>query len=156
MTGTTIPKLLILFSLSLSFGTLYGQSNTASEKKPDHEAQEDNRNPVSSIEVKSEPKSSFNKQIVIDEVKAQLAEMSSKALKELVIFCKENSIHGEFVVDMTLVEKGKVVTVFMVSSSAENPQKKNLLKNKLSQLRFDNIKIPKPERVKFRYTLTFN
>ena len=95
------------------------------------------------------------RQAIVDEIKAQLATMASKPLMELIDFCKKKEIVGEFVVDLTIEGKGKIVTVFMVSSPEIEMLKKNALKDKLAQLSFDNIKIPKKERVKLRYTLKF-
>lgn len=98
---------------------------------------------------------SFSKEEVIEEIKAQLATMATKPLMELIEFCKKNTIQGDFVVDLTIEGKGKVLTVFMVSGGEDSIPKKNLLKNKLAGLQFDNIKIPKKERVKLRYPLHF-
>lgn len=96
----------------------------------------------------------FDKQQVIDEAAKQLTTLSAEA-GELNVFCQENSIKGEFVVDITLQGKGKVLTVFMVSSNVENVKIQNQLKSKLTEIQFENIKIPKNERVKFRQTLIF-
>jgi hypothetical protein len=62
---------------------------------------------------------------------------------------------GKFVVDLTIQGKGKVVTVFMVSSNA-SIEHQIALKNNLIELQFRNIKLPKNKRVKFRYTLNLN
>lgn len=92
---------------------------------------------------------------IVEEIKAQLATMASKPLMELIEFCKKKEIVGDFVVDLTVEGKGKIVTVFMVSTPEIEMPKKNALKDKLTQLSFDNIKIPKKERVKLRYTFKF-
>ena len=81
--------------------------------------------------------------------------MSTKMLQELLEFCKKKEIQGEFVADITVEGKGKILTVFMVSGGEDDIPKKNLLKGKLTELSFENIKIPKKERVKFRYTFKF-
>ena len=91
---------------------------------------------------------------VIHEAKSQLAGLSLEG-GELRDYCNEKQIKGEFVFDLTLTGKGKVLTVFMVSSSAEDVTYKNLLQTKLKELVFSNIKIAKNERIKFRQTLTF-
>lgn len=96
----------------------------------------------------------FNKEQVIKEARTQLTVLSSEG-GELSKFCQENNITGEFVIDITLHGKGNVLTIFMVSSTTEELKYQNLLKSKLAELQFDNIKIPKKERVKFRQTLTF-
>ncbi len=94
-------------------------------------------------------------QQVVDEIKAQIALMATKPLIALKEFCLKNHIAGEFLVDLTIEGKGKVVTVLMVSTPEITIQKKNMLKDKLGELQFDNIKIPKKQRIKNRYTLNF-
>jgi len=107
-------------------------------------------NPVSY----SQSNAVFDKQPVIEEAKKQLTAMvASKG--ELGEACRKNNITGTFVVDLTLEGKGKVVTVFMVSNEAAQIKDQNFLKNKIAELHFSNIKIPKKERVKSRHTLTF-
>ena len=88
---------------------------------------------------------------VIEEAKKQLEVMCFEN-GELGEYFKKFRIKGEFVVDLTLQGKGKVVTVFMVSSNVDIKDQ-NALKNKLKELEFPNIKLPKNKRVKFRYTL---
>ncbi len=95
-----------------------------------------------------------NKQAIITDARKQLVAMCSLE-GELFDFANRNNIKGEFVVDFTIGAKGKIITVFMVSSNPETVQTQNLVKNKLTGIQFDNIKIPKTERIKFRHTLTF-
>ena len=94
------------------------------------------------------------KNSVTKEAQSQLAVLSSEN-GALNVYCKENSISGEFVMDLTIQGKGKLVTIYMVSSTVEDVKYQNILKNKLMQLQFENIKLPKNERVKFRHILTF-
>lgn len=96
----------------------------------------------------------FDKQQVIDEAHKQLAAMSTPT-GDLGEACLKNGVAGTFVVDITIQGKGKVLTVFMVSSDVEDIKDQNFLKNRITQVEFSNIKIPKKERVKFRHTLTF-
>lgn len=70
-------------------------------------------------------------------------------------FCSENHITGKFIFDLTLEGKGNVLTVFLVSSDTQDIPAKNLFKDKLHTLRFENVKIPKKQRIKFRHTLNF-
>ncbi len=151
-------KLILIMPLLVASAICFGQEDKSSGSVPKKEIASDVREDRD-IEnagggAPNEP-SAAAKQIIVDEIKAQLATMATKQLKELIAFCKKNSILGDFVVDLTLEGKGKVVTVFMVSGGEDNIPKKNLLKNKLSQLQFDNVKIPKKQRVKSRYTLKF-
>jgi hypothetical protein len=95
-----------------------------------------------------------DKQSVTEEAKKQLTAMAVST-GELGKACLKNGITGTFVVDITLQGKGSVVTVFMVSSDVEDIKNQNFLKNRITQIAFSDIKIPKKERVKFRHTLTF-
>ena len=99
-------------------------------------------------------KNAFDKVAITQEARTQLTQMTSEE-GELSVFSTKNDIKGEFVVDITLEGKGDVLTVFMVSASSEDIPRKNLLKDKLHALRFENIRIPKKEKIKFRHTLTF-
>ncbi|MEJ0054227.1 MAG: hypothetical protein WDN75_00405 [Bacteroidota bacterium] len=94
------------------------------------------------------------KEKIIIDVRKQLVAVSSPD-GELFELCAKSKVSGDFVVDLTVGAKGKVLTVFMVSSSPESIQNQNFLKSKLSDLQFEDIKISKTERVKFRHTLTF-
>ena len=89
---------------------------------------------------------------IADEAKKQLIEMASEN-GVLGKACEKKGIHGEFEVDITLVGKGKVITVFMVSSSVAEIEQQNFVKARLAELLFENIKVPKKQRVKFRHTL---
>ena len=106
------------------------------------------------VVVLSQAKNDFDKVAITQEAKSQLSQMAD-GTGELNTFASEKEIKGEFVFDMTLQGKGDVLTVFMVSTSSEDISRKNLLKDKLHTLRFDNIKIPKKEKVKFRHTIIF-
>jgi hypothetical protein len=96
----------------------------------------------------------FDKVAVIAEARGQLTTLSAEN-GDLAGFCREKNITGEFVFDLTLQGKGKILTIFLVSSTVEDVSQQNLFKAKLSEVEFGNIKIPKNERVKFRHTLTF-
>ena len=93
------------------------------------------------------------KQAVIQEAQEQLTTMASST-GELGEACLKKGLTGKFVVDITLEGKGKVLTVFMVSSDVEEVKDQNFLKSKITELKFDHIKIAKKQRVKFRHTLT--
>ena len=95
-----------------------------------------------------------NQQAIADNARRQLVAMSAPD-GELSAFAVKNNIKGDFVVDLTIVGKGKIATVFMVSSKTESVQVQNQLKSKLMDIQFEDIKIPKSERIKFRHTLTF-
>jgi hypothetical protein len=94
-----------------------------------------------------------SKDNVIEEATAQLNALCSPA-GDIGEYCVKNNIKGEFVMDFTVQGKGKILTIYMVSSTVEDVAFQNRLKVRLMEVQFQNIKLPKNERVKFRYTLT--
>jgi hypothetical protein len=109
---------------------------------------------LSSVSLNAQSTAEVNKEAIITDARKQLVAMSAPE-GDLYEFVTKNHIKGEFVVDLTLVGKGKIVTVFMVSSNVETVQTQNQLKSKLMEIGFENIKIAKNVRIKFRHTLTF-
>lgn len=70
---------------------------------------------------------------------------------KLAEFITKSNIHGLFIFDITLHKKGEVATVFTQSDEKTDIRSQNLLKDYIRQMRFD-VKMPKDQRVKFRYT----
>jgi hypothetical protein len=70
---------------------------------------------------------------------------------KLAEFITKNQINGLFIFDITLHKKGEVATVFTQSDEKTDIRSQNLLKDYIRQMRFD-VKMPKDQRVKFRYT----
>lgn len=153
MKTSSFLLVLTIFSFVLIFQVEgLSQSAAVADKPPVNDSgNEEDRNQKTGASGIKELGDSDNKP-VIDEAKKQLEAMTSTT-GELGEFSIKSRIKGKFVVDITLTGKGKVLTVFMVSSNVE-VKDQNALKGKLSELQFSNIKIPKNERVKFRYTLT--
>jgi hypothetical protein len=149
-----MKKVLFAFAILSCSLPLSAQDKTNARSKPNAAQTIGEKDEDSNENIIGEPKSNYNKEPIIKEIKAQLAAMATKQLSELVAYCAKHNIVGEFEVDITVVGKGKVITVFMVSGG-DDVAKKNLLRTKLSTLEFENIKISKKERVKIRYTLKF-
>lgn len=95
-----------------------------------------------------------DKESVIAEARMQLEALAAPD-GELGKFCHEKNIQGRFTFDITVVQKGNVITVFTVSSTVEDITQQNKLKVRINELKFDNIKLPKNTRVKFQHTLNF-
>lgn len=148
-------SILLLISICNRLSAQEEKSNSSSKKNSSNQVKPDRDSRPVSNGTLEDPSGAALKQQVVDEIKAQLAKMASKQLMALVEFCKQNEIAGEFVVDLTVEGKGKVVTVMMVFTPEIPIPKKNMLKDKLAELEFDNIKIPKKQRIKYRYTLKF-
>lgn len=79
------------------------------------------------------------------------ASMQTGFLHEMEI---KYGIKGEYVIDITVYEKGKVLSVFVVSSDAEDIKQQNLVKDIVKQLEF-NFKLPKGKNYKFERTFKF-
>lgn len=107
-----------------------------------------------SMNTHAQSKPAVEKDAVIKEAQSQLGTMASEG-GMLFEYCTKNNIKGEFVMDFTVQGKGKLLTVYMVTSSVEDVKYQNMLKSKLMEIQFSDIKLPKNERVKFRHTLTF-
>jgi WD40 repeat protein len=75
-------------------------------------------------------------------------ELVNGKLREFLV---KNDVHGLFIFDITLHKKGEVATVFTQSDEKTDIRSQNLLKDYIRQMRFD-VKMPKDQRVKFRYT----
>lgn len=84
------------------------------------------------------------------EARKELANTLADPESKLKKFIIKNTIKGEFIFDITIEEKGKVVTVFAVSSDADNIKMQNMLKDQLKLLTF-NFKMPRDKSYKFQY-----
>lgn len=152
-----VLSVVLVFSMS---GLSFGQSSGQSDNRPpvsDHDKDRlGDGGAGSAIEEMPEPSAANDAEskAAVEEAKLQLAGMC-ELNGDLWNLCSKKAVRGEFVVDLTIQGKGKVVTVFMVSSTAEK-EAQITLKNKLIELQFPNIKLPKNKRVKFRYTLNLN
>jgi hypothetical protein len=89
---------------------------------------------------------------VVAQAKLELdSSMKYGALKEWAV---KNNIRGEYIMDITIHEKGKVLSVFAVSSDADDIKIQNRVKDMIRTLEF-NIKMPKKKTYKFQYIFNF-
>ena len=88
---------------------------------------------------------------IIAEAKKELDATMASPESKLKKFIVKNAIRGEYIFDITIAEKGKVITVFAVSSDADNIKMQNQLKDQVKLLLF-NFKMPKDKSYKFQYT----
>ncbi len=72
----------------------------------------------------------------------------------LQVEAAKRGLIGEYVMDITLFDKGKVQSVFMVSSTAVDVPMQNRVKDFIRTLEF-GFKVPKSTNFKFRYTFQF-
>ncbi|MCD4664884.1 MAG: hypothetical protein K8R68_06395 [Bacteroidales bacterium] len=105
----------------------------------------------------------FSQKKVILEVKSEVIEAATKELDqamqppegELYLFKTENNIYGEYILDITIHEKGKVATVFAAGKKGGTIKSQNRLKDFIKDYRF-NFKMPKGKDYKFQYIFKFN
>lgn len=91
-------------------------------------------------------------------------EVTARAKKELdslfqtgaplQVEAAKRGLLGEYVIDITIFDKGKVQSVFMVNSNADNVPMQNRVKDFVRTIEFD-FKVPKGTNYKLRYTFLF-
>jgi hypothetical protein len=91
-----------------------------------------------------------------EEMAEKLSELLSASIEAGDIGKKvvKNNLIGTYVMDITVGEKGKVLTVFCESDELTNIKQQNLLKDIIKEQKFE-VEIPKGRRVKFRYAFDF-
>jgi len=95
------------------------------------------------------------KQEVIEAAKNEFKLAMQAPQGELYLFKQENNISGEYTMDITIHEKGKVATVFVVSNKGGTIKQQNLVKDFIKEFRL-NFKMPKGKDYKFQYIFNFN
>jgi hypothetical protein len=77
--------------------------------------------------------------------------LQSGYLHEMAV---KHKIKGEYVMNVTIFDKGKVLSVFVVKSDSENIKQQNLVKDIVKGLEF-NFKVPRGKNYKFEHTFKF-
>jgi hypothetical protein len=90
---------------------------------------------------------------VVAEAKSELDSLLSPG-GMLQIEAAKKKLTGEFTMDVTIYEKGKVLSLFMVSAKTEDIKMKNLAKDLVQSVLF-NFKMPREKNYKFQYTFIF-
>ena len=73
----------------------------------------------------------------------------------LYLFAQKKKITGNYVMDLTIREKGEVAAVYCVGNENGSIESQNLLKDYVKNLLF-NFKMPKGKRYKFQYEFKFD
>ena len=94
------------------------------------------------------------RQEVIEAAKKEFSLAMQAPLGELYLFKQRNNISGEYTIDITIHEKGKVATVFVVSNKEGTIKQQNLVKDFIKGYRL-NFKMPKGKDYKFQYIFKF-
>ena len=90
---------------------------------------------------------------VVAAAKAELDTMMQLG-RALQLEAVKFNVKGEYVIDLTIYDKGKVLSVFMVSSDAGDVKMQNSAKDLIRRVEF-NFKVPKDKTYKFQYTFVF-
>ena len=94
------------------------------------------------------------KQEVVKAAKKEFSQAMQAPQGELYLFKQENKINGEYTLDITIHEKGRVATVFVVSNKGGSIKQQNSVKDIVKEFRF-NFKMPKGKDYKFQYIFKF-
>jgi hypothetical protein len=101
-------------------------------------------------------------QPVLIEVKAEVVKQATFELDqaltppegELYKFAQKYQLSGEYTLDITIRNKGEVVSVFVADKKDGNIPSQNSLKDKIMDFKF-GFKMPKNKDYKFSYTFKF-
>lgn len=90
---------------------------------------------------------------IVNRAKAELDSMFQTGAP-LQVEAAKRGLQGEYVMDITVFDKGKIQSVFMVSSNAVDVSMQNRVKDFIRTIEF-GFKVPKSTNFKFRYTFLF-
>jgi hypothetical protein len=94
-----------------------------------------------------------------DEIISQASKELTEAMKppegSLYLWKVENNIKGEYIIDITIREKGDIASVFMAGSNGADIEMQNRVKDKVRLFEF-NFKMPKGKLYKFQYLFKFD
>lgn len=94
------------------------------------------------------------KEEVIKRANLELEKAMTSPEGELYKFGQKNKISGEYTLNLTLRNKGQVVSVFVADKKEGNIPSQNALKDKLLDFQF-SFKMPKNKDYKLSYTFKF-
>jgi hypothetical protein len=96
-----------------------------------------------------------SKEAIIEEATKELDAAMQPPEGSLYLFKLENNIKGEYIIDITIREKGDIASVFMAGSEGTDIKMQNLVKDKVRLFEF-NFKMPKGKTYKFQYIFKFD
>jgi hypothetical protein len=94
------------------------------------------------------------KEEVIKQANAELDQAMASPEGSLYKFGQKNHIKGEYTLQLTIRNKGQVVSVFVADKKDGNIPSQNSLKDQLLNFQF-SFKMPKNKDYKFSYTFKF-
>jgi len=94
------------------------------------------------------------KEEVVKQATLDLDQALSPPEGEIYKFAQKYKLSGEYTLDITIRNKGEVVSVFVADKKNSNIPSQNSLKDKIMDFRF-SFKMPKNKDYKFSYTFKF-
>lgn len=94
------------------------------------------------------------KEKVIKQATLELDQALTPPEGDLYKFAQKNQITGEYTLQLTIRNKGQVVSVFVADKKDGNIPSQNSLKDKILDFQF-SFKMPKNKDYKFNYTFKF-
>lgn len=96
----------------------------------------------------------IEKDLIIEEAKKELDQILANPESDFMKVITEKKVTGVYVFDITICEKGQVLSVFVVSGNTNDVKMQNQVKDLVKALEF-NFKMPKGKSYKFQYTFNF-
>ena len=96
-----------------------------------------------------------SKEDIIEQATKELTEAMQPPEGSLYLWKVENSIKGEYIIDITIREKGDIASVFMAGSEGSDIKMQNLVKDRIRLFEF-SFKMPKGKTYKFQYIFKFD
>jgi hypothetical protein len=96
-----------------------------------------------------------DKDQIIERAKAELDQAMIPPEGSIYLYTLKHPIKGEYTFDISIREKGIVISTFAVESKNGTIEAQNSFKSYLMTFRF-NFKMPKGKSYKFRHTFIFN
>jgi hypothetical protein len=96
-----------------------------------------------------------SKEDIIEEATKELTAAMQPPEGSLHRWKVENHIKGEYMIDITIREKGDIASVFVAGSEDSDIKMQNQVKDKIRLFEF-NFKVPKGKTYKFQYIFKFD
>jgi hypothetical protein len=122
-----IMRLTVLLALSLLAATTFAQKKVLIESKDD----------------------------IIEQATKELTEAMQPPEGSLYLWKVENNIQGEYIIDITIREKGDIASVFMAGSEGSDIKMQNMVKDRIRLFEF-SFKMPTGKTYKFQYIFKFD
>ena len=95
-----------------------------------------------------------DKDLIIERATAELDSALMAPEGVIYMWTQKNPIHGEYIFDISIWEKGTVTSIYVVASNGGTIDAQNRFKAFLMDFSF-NFKMPKGKSYKFRYAFNF-